>query len=166
MLSMDYELSVPGFKTKEIGHQSLVRAHNANLKIRLTNDGQTNLRKLKVEPVVESYIGQDRPMLFLSLDEQTIDEIPPKSMISLTFRIWVNYPGLVAVAVHITDANNNAVMAKRESETTYQEQPVRWWFHVVDNVSVEILKTLRTLVAQKQKDSEKPKTKSPKGVKK
>lgn len=152
MLSVDYELSVPGFRASEIGHQTIVRVHNANIQIQLINNGQTYLRKINVKPVVESYIGQNRPMLFLSLDEQMIDEIPPKSMISLTFRIWANYPGLVVVAVHMTDANNNAVMAKRESETTYQEQPVRWWFHVVDNVSVEILKTLKTLVAQKQKD--------------
>ena len=151
MLSIDYELSVPGFKTKEIGYATLVRSYDANLELQLANDGQTYLRKLKVKPVIESYIGQDKPILFLSMEEKIVDQIPPKSMVPLTFGIWPHFPGLVSVAVHITDANNNAVMAKRESETTYQKEPVRWWFYVVDNISIEILKTLKTLGAQKQK---------------
>ncbi len=154
MLSLDYELSVPGFNTNEIGVQTLVRVNAANLRIQLSNDGQTYLRKLKVKPVVESHIGQDKPILLLSVKEKKIKEIPPKGMVPLTFSIWPNFPGLVSIAVYITDADDNAVMAKRQVETTYQRLPVRWWFHVVDNIYIEILKTLKTLVAQKRKDSE------------
>ncbi len=151
MLSMGFELSVPGFKTKEIGHESLVRAHNANLKILLTNDGQINLTKLKVKPVIESYIGQDKPILFLSMEEKIVDQIQPKSMVPLTFGIWPHFPGAISVAVYVTDSNNNDLMAKRQNETTYQQLPVRWWFHVIDNISIEILESLKTLVAQEQK---------------
>jgi len=160
MLSVDYELSAPGFKREEIGSGTLVRVHKANLQIQLANDGQTYLRKLKVKPVIESYVGQDTPILFLSMEEKMIDEIPPKSMVPLTFKIWPNFPGLISVAVHITDASDNAVMAKRQSETTYQKLPIRWWFHVVDNISVETLKTLKNLVAQERKDTERLKQKA------
>ena len=153
MLSIDHDLSVPGFKRKEIGVGTLVRVHDANLEIQLTNDGQTYLRKLKVKPVIESYVGQNKPILFLYMDEEIIDEIPPKSMVSLTISIWHNFSGLASVAVHITDANDNVVMAKRQNETTYQKSPVRWWFHVVDNISIEILEALKTLVAQERKVS-------------
>lgn len=148
MLSVDYELSVPGFKAKEIGHQTLVRVHNANFQIHIENDGPIKLHKLKVTPVIESYVGQNQPLLFLSMKEQIIDEIPPKSMVPLTFNIWPNYPDLVSIAVHITDANNNDVMAKRKRDKTYEKSPVRWWFYVIDNIYIEILQTLKTLVAQ------------------
>jgi hypothetical protein len=119
-----------------------------------------------VKPVVESYVGQDKPILFWQQDAQIIEQIAPKTMVPLTFRIWAHNPGLVAVAIHITDATNNVVMAKRQNETAYEQAPVRWWFHVVDNISVEILMALKALVAQKQKDAEKPKTKKPKEKKK
>ena len=151
MLSMDFELSVPGFKKEEIGGGTLVRAYKANLQIQLTNDGQTYLRELKVKPVIESYLGQDKPMLLFSLEEKMIKEILPKSMVPLTFSIWPNFPGLISFAVHITNIDGSDVMAKRQSETTYQEQPVRWWFHVVDDISIEILKTLKALVAKERK---------------
>ena len=151
MLSIDHDLSVPGFKRKEIGVGTLVRVHDANLEIQLTNDGQTYLRKLKVKPVIESYVGQNKPILFLYMDEEIIDEIPPKSMVSLTISIWHNFSGVVSVALYITDANDKAVMAKRQRDTTYQGLPVRWWFNVVDNISIEILRTLKTLVAQNEK---------------
>ena len=155
MLSIDYGLSVPGFKVSEIGHGTLVRVHPANLQIELTNDAQTPLYRLNVRPVLESYVGLDKPILFLWSDTQSIDEIPPKSMVPLAFRIWAHYPGLVAVAIHVTDSNNNTVMAKRKNEKAYEQSPVRWWFHVVDNISVEILKALKALAAQKAKEKKK-----------
>ncbi len=159
MLSLGHELSVPGFSSSEIGSDTLVRAKPAIMQIKLTNDGQRSLYKLNVKPVVESYVGQDKPILFLWLDAQIIEQIAPKTMVPLTFRIRAHLPGLVAVAIHISDATNNAVMIKRQNETAYQQSPVRWWFHVVDNISVETLKALKTLVAQKQRDAEKPKEK-------
>ena len=82
-----------------------------------------------------------------------VDQIPPKSMVPLTFSICAHFPGVISVAVYVTDSNNNNVMAKRQNETTYQQLPVRWWFHVVDNISIEILESLKTLVAQERKDS-------------
>ncbi len=166
MLSLDYELSVPGFKSNEIGYQTLVRTKPAVMQINLTNDGRNSLYKLNVKPVLESYIGQEDPKLFHWSEAQIIDHIEPKTMVALTFRIWPHFPGLVAVAIHVTDDSNNAVMAKRQTETAYKQLPVRWWFHVVDNISVEILRTLKALVAQTQKDTEKPKTKKPKEAKK
>ncbi len=128
------------------------------MKINLTNDGLMTLHKLNVKPVIESYIGQDEPKLFQWLDAQIIEHIAPKTMIPLTFRIRAHFPGLVAVAVYVTNGTNT-VMAKRQNETAYEQEPVRWWFHVADNISVETLKALKTLVAQRQKDAEKPKEK-------
>lgn len=64
MLSLDYELSVPGFPSSEIGSATLVRTKPADMQINLTNDGQHSLYKLNVKPVIESYVGQDKPQLF------------------------------------------------------------------------------------------------------
>lgn len=155
MLNIDYKLSVPGFKVNEIGSGTLIRAHNANLRIELVNNEQTYLRKLNVRPALESYIGQDKPILFLWSETQIIDEIPPKSMVPLTFRIWANYPGLIAIAIHVTDASNNAVMAKRPSETAYNQSPVRYWFYVVDNISIQTLRALKAVLEQKPKETKK-----------
>jgi hypothetical protein len=155
MLSIDYELSVPGFRENEIGSGTLVRAYRTDLQIKVTNDGQTSLYKINVTPALESYVGQDKPMLFLWLDKQIIDEIPPKSMVPLTFPIWANYPGLVAVAVYITDATGNVVKAKRQTGTAYQELPVRWWFHVIDDISIETLRVLKALAAKKAEETKK-----------
>jgi hypothetical protein len=155
VLSIDYEISVPAFKKNEIGLGTLVRAYPADLQIKLTNDGQTSLYKLNVRPVLESYVGQDKPMLFLWSDKQVIDELPPKSMVPLNFRIWASYPGLVAVAVYITDAASNVVQAKRQTEPAYKQEPVRWWFHVIDDISIETLRALRALAEREPKETKK-----------
>lgn len=155
MISLYFELSVPGFQENEIGLGTLVRAKPANLKINVTNDGPRSLYKLNVRPVLESYVGLDKPILFLWSDAQIIEQIAPKAMVPLTFRVWPNFPGLVAVAIHITDETKNAVMAKRQNETAYAQLPVRWWLHVVDNISVEILRALKTLKAQQPKEKKK-----------
>ena len=154
MLSVDYELSIPGFKVSEIGSGTLVRVNPANLQINVTNDGPRSLYKLNVRPLLESYVGLDKPILFLWSDTQIIEEIPPKSMIPLTFRIRAHYPGLVAVAIHVTDATGNTVMAKRPKETAYEQSPVRYWFYVVDNISVQTLRALKALAEQKPKEME------------
>ncbi|MBI4180729.1 MAG: hypothetical protein HY528_02250 [Chloroflexi bacterium] len=166
MLSLDSEFSVPGFKVTEIGYRTLVRARLANLQINVTNDGQMALYKLNVRTVIESYVGQDKPILFNQRDAQIIDQIAPKTMMPLTFKISTSFPGLVAVAVYVTDSNNNAVMAKRTNEKAYEQSPVRYWFYVVDDISVETLRAIKALVAQKRKDAEKPKTKRLKEAKK
>ena len=152
MLSLSYVLSVPDFKEDEIGVQTLVRVHFATLQLQIVNDGQTPLRKIHVKPTVESYVGQIKPILFLRLEE-----ISPKSLVSVTFNLWPNYPGLLSFAVQITDSHNNAIMAKRRDEKEYTETPVRWWFHVVENVSVEILRTLKKLSGTIRKDMERRK---------
>jgi len=128
MLSIDYKLSVPKFPAKEIGYGALVRAYDADLRIEVTNDGRKSLHKINVAPVLESYVGQEKPILFLRVDKQVIDELPPKATVPKTFSIFANYPGLIAVAIHITDAAGNVVKAKRQMEMTYRESPVRWWF--------------------------------------
>ena len=155
MLSIDYELAVPGFKVSEIGPGTLVRVNPANLQINLTNDGPRPLYKLNVRPVLESYVGLDKPILFQWSGTQIIEEIPPKSMVPLTFRIRAHYPGLVAVAIYVTDATGNTVMAKRPKETAYEQSPVRYWFHVVDNISVQTLRALKALAAQMPKETKK-----------
>ncbi len=155
MLSIDYELAVPGFKVNEIGSGTLVRVNPANLQINVTNDGSGSLYNLSVKPVVESYVGQDEPLLFWRGGAQVIDQIASKAMVPLTFSIRTNYPGLVAVAIYVTDATGNTVMTKRPNETAYQQSPVRWWFHVVDNISVQTLRALRALAAQKPKETKK-----------
>lgn len=152
MLSLSYVLSTPGFNLKDIGHHALVRAYNADIEITFENDGQTTLRNITVQPVIESYIGQDQPKLFLTMEEITIETIPPKGIVAETFRIYPNFPGLISIAINITDTSGDIIPSKRKEEKTYDRQPVRWWFHVVDNVQIEILKTLKTLV-QKQKKS-------------
>jgi len=146
MLSIDYTLTVKGFPQKEIGYATLVRTEYGTLHVKLTNDGQVLLSKLKVRLAVESYVGQEKPQLFQWLKEQVTD-IPPQGMVPLTFRIMPVYPGLLSVAVYVTDATNNAVIAKRDTESSYERGPVRWWFHVVDNISIETLRALKGLVA-------------------
>lgn len=154
MLSIDYELAVTGFKVSEIGPGTLVRVNRANLQINVTNDGSGSLYSLNVKPVLESYVGQDNPILFLQQDAQVIDQIASKAMVPLTFSIWANYPGLVAVAIYVTDATGSTVMAKRPKETAYEQSPVRYWFYVVDNISVQTLRALKALAAQKPKEME------------
>ncbi len=154
MISIDYTLTVRGFPAKEIGYGTLVRAQPGSLQIKLTNDEQGLLSKLDVRLAIESYVGQEKPQLFRWLKEQ-VTEIPPKGMVPLTFRIWPLYPGLLSVAVYVTDAANNTVMAKRASESSYEQGPVRWWFHVVDNIEIETLRALKELVAAQQKGMKK-----------
>ena len=145
MISIDYDLSVKDFSSKEIGYATLVRTRPGELQIKLTNDGQMLLRKLTVRLAIETYVGQEKPQLFRWLNQQ-VDEIPPKSMVPLSFRIMPIYPGLLSVAIYVTDANNNAVMAKRTTESSYEQAPVRWWFHVVDNIEIETLRALKELL--------------------
>ena len=154
MLSMDYSLTVKGFSSKEIGHSTLIRTQRCSLQIQLTNDGQVLLGKLSVRLAIESYVGQEKPQLFQWVKEQVI-EIPSKGMVPLTFRLSPVFPGLLSVAVYVTDAANNAVMAKRSTDTSYEPGPVRWWFHVIDNISIETLRTLKELVAAQRKGMKK-----------
>ena len=155
MLSIDYQLSVPGFKVSEIGSGTLVRVNSANLHINVTNDGSGSLYNLNVKLVLESYVGQDKPTLFLQSATKIIDEVPPKGLVPLTFRIRPHFPGVVAVAIYVTDATGNTVMAKRPKETAYEQSPVRYWFYVVDNISVQTLRALKALAAQKPKETKK-----------
>lgn len=154
MLSMEYTLTVKGFSPREIGYATLIRTMRGSLQINLTNDGQVLLGKLSVRPAIESYVGQEKPQLFQWLKEKVI-EIPPEGMVPLTFKFSPIFPGLLSVAVYVTDAANNAVMAKRATDPSYERGPVRWWFHVVDNISIETLRALKELVAAQQKGTKK-----------
>ena len=148
MLSLSYELSVAAFPRDKIGVDTLVRSYPAKFQINVTNDGETRLRNISVRPILQSYIGQEKPMLFTSLAPQTIEELPRKSTISLAFDIYPNFPGLVAIAIHTTDASAAIVKSKRQEERAYQELPVRWWFHVIDDISIETLGVLKDLAKQ------------------
>ena len=150
MISIDYTLNVKGFSLKEIGYATLVRNQSSTIQIKLTNDGQALFSKLNVKLALECYVGQEKPQLF-QWHEGQVTEIPPKAMVPLTFRIKPVFLGLVSVAVYMTDAANNVVMAKRANETNYEREPVRWWFHVADDISIETLKALKQLVATQRK---------------
>ena len=55
----------------------------------------------------------------------------------------------------MTDAANNAVMAKRVTESSYEQGPIRWWFNVIDNISIETLRALKELVAAQREGMKK-----------
>jgi len=155
MLSIDYALSIPGFSTKEIGYQTLVRAERADLEVQITNDLRSTVSKLNVKIILESYVGQIKPILFMQSDPRIVSTIPSKGMIPVIYNIYPTFPGLVAISIHVTDSFNNVVKAKRTTEESYKESPVRFWFHVLDNVSVETLRALKKLVKQQLKGARK-----------
>lgn len=153
MITIDYNLVVPGFKHKDIGYLTLVRSHQGKLQLTVTNDGLVLLKGLRVRLATESYVGQEKPQLFQWSDTQVINEVPPKGMVSIEFAVQPCFPGLVSVALYVTDAANNAVMAKRKTDSSYGQAPVRWWFHVADNISLETLKVLRILAAARGEET-------------
>lgn len=155
MLSIDSALSVPGFSTKEIGYFTLVRGKRANFEIQITNDSNSHVSKLNVKITLESYIGQIKPMLFKQDDPQVIDSIPPKGMVPLTFELYPTFGGLIATAIHITDSLNKNIMIKRITDGSYKESPLRWWWNVADDISVETLRTLKQLVKQGSRGAKK-----------
>lgn len=148
MLSFDYELSVPGFSAREIGLVTLVRSKAAKLEVHITNDSSVSVSKMKVKILFESYIGQPKVQLVMQSEPQIINTLPQKGMVPLTFQLRPFFPGLVSVAVIVTDSFDKTIKAKRSNEDSYKESPVRWWFHVEDNISVEILRTLKKLLKQ------------------
>ena len=152
MISIDSDVNVEGWEKKEIGFWTLVRACPNKFKFDVNNDGPESLHGLNVRPVLESYIGQEKPHLFQWLDTHVIEKIPPKDMVSIECEFWPWYPGLVSVALYVTDSNNKVVMAKRKSGSSYEETPVRWWFHVADDIQLEILRELKKLVARGEKN--------------
>ena len=147
MISINYVLVVPGFSRQEIGIGTMVRSHLGKVQLTVTNDGTDFFRVLRVRPVLESHVGQEKPQLFQWSDTQVIKEIPPKGMVPLEFTFRPTFPGLVSVAFYLTDAANNAVMAKRKTDSSYAQAPVRWWFHVVDDISLQTLRALKALAA-------------------
>lgn len=155
MLSIDYELTVPGFSSQDIGYLTFVRGERAKFQVQINNDSRYNVSKLNVKIILESYVGQIKPILLLQPEPQIIDSIPPKNMIPLTFELYPNFPGLVAVSVHVTDSSDNIIKTKRITDKSYKESPVRWWFHVIDNISVETLRALKQLVKQGSKGAKK-----------
>ena len=151
MISIDCDVNVPGFSQKDIGYWTLVRACKSKFQFNVTNDGLEPLLGLSVRPVMESYVGQEKPQLFQWLDTEVIEEIPPKGMVPIKCEFWPFYPGLVSVALYMTDSTNKAIMAKRKTDSSYEEASLRWWFHVADDISLEILKELRILTAREGK---------------
>lgn len=147
MISIDYTLVVPGFSQKEIGYGTLVRCYPGKFQLTVTNDGPVLLRGLSVRPALESYVGQEKPQLFQWADRQVIEDVPPQGRATIEFTVWPIFPGLVSVALYVTDAANNAVAAKRKTDSSYEQAPVRWWFHVADNISLETLRALRKLAS-------------------
>lgn len=155
MISINYSLVVPGFSQREIGYGTLVRSHQGKFQLTMTNDGLEYLLRLSVRPVLESYVGQEKPQLFQWQDTQVIENIPPSGMVSREFAFVPIFPGLVSVAFYVTDSANNPVMAKRKTDSSYAQAPVRWWFHVVDNISLETLRALRRLAAAGNEETKK-----------
>jgi hypothetical protein len=152
---MHLDLVVPSFPQKEIGYATLVRAYQGKFQLAVTNDGRVSLRELSVRAVLESYVGQEKAQLFQWSDTQVIKEVPPNGMVSLEFAFWPCFPGLVSVAFYVTDAANNTVMAKRKTDSSYAQAPVRWWFHVIDDISLETLRALRKLAVAGDEETKK-----------
>lgn len=151
MISIDCNAGVSGFSQKQLGSWTLVRAYRSKFQFNVTNDGRKRLLGLSVRPVMESYLGQEKPFLFQWLDTQVIEAIPPKETVKIECELTPLHSGLVSVALYMTDSTNKAVMAKRKTSSSYDEAPVRWYFHVADDVSVEILKELKRLTARREK---------------
>lgn len=155
MISVNYSINVPDFPKEEVPFAMLIRAHVAKFKFDVTNDGKKTIAKINVRAVLESYVGQDKAQLFQWADTKVIQNaIPTNGMESIEFSFFPFYPGLVSVALYVTDFDNNVVEMKRKSDLNYGTGPVRWWFHVEDDISFETLMLLRRLVAE---DKEKKK---------
>lgn len=148
MISVSYDLTVPDFPKEEIGYSTLVRGYKGKFKFSLTNDGKVTLRKLNARAVIESYVGQEKPLLFAWANTKVIKEITPKGTESIEFEFIPAFPGLVSVALYLTSAANKTVKAKRKTQSNYEQAPVRWWFHVADDASMEILQALKELIAK------------------
>lgn len=148
MISIDLDIDVKGFTQKEIGYWTLARAYGNEFQFKVTNDSKKTIRGLNVRPVLESYVGQEKAQLYQWSDTKVIETISPNKMVPIKCKIVPHYPGLVSVTLYVTDADNKAVMAKRKTDSSYEEAPVRWWFHVADDISLEILDTLKQLLAR------------------
>ncbi len=146
MLSIDYSLEVPSYPLKVIGRNTMVRGRIANLTLNLSNQGPFELSQLSIKVVVESYVGQQTAQLFSQLSPKIIDAIPPKAMVPLEFKIAPNMPGLISVAIYPKDSSENALMVKRRTETAFQQEPVRYWFHVLESISTDTLIALQALL--------------------
>jgi hypothetical protein len=134
-----------------LGAATLLRGCPTRFNFAVTNEDSTSVEGVRVTPVLESYVGQATPLLFARLAPKTIKNIAPKETAKLSFRVHPIFPGVVAVAVSLTDKNGVAIRAKRATEETFQAQPVRWWFHVLDDISVETLDALNKLLALQTK---------------
>lgn len=154
MISIGIDITVPDFLKKEVPYGTLVRAHHGKFKANVTNDGRVLLSNLSVRAVLESYVGQEKPVLFQWADTQVIEAISPRETVSIEFDFLPYFPGLVSIAFYVTGAVKKAVKAKKRSDSSYEEAPVRWWLYVADDISLETLRVLRELVARKKKTKE------------
>ena len=151
MISIDCSVNVPSFSLKEIGPWTLVRACRGTFQFDVTNNGSKPLHRINVRAVMESYVGQEKPQLYQWADTQVIDTIPPKNLVPIIFEFTPIFLGSVSVALYVTEADNKAVMVKRKEHSSYEEAPVRYWFHVADDILLEMLKELKILVARGEK---------------
>ena len=97
---------------------------------------------------MESYVGQIKPVLFLQSDTQVIDSIPPKDTVKLIFEVYPSFTGLISTAVRVTDSLNNNIVLKRNPKELPKESPIRWWWSVADDISIETLRALKKLIKQ------------------
>jgi len=155
MLSIDYDLKVPGFSEREIGYSTLVRDYLTNFEVQITNDSKSSISVLNVKITLESYVGQIEPIMFKRYDPKIIENIQPRSMVPLNFEIFPTFPGLLAISIRVTDSFNNTVQLKKAEEESYQKAPVRYWFYVADDISVETLRALKQLLRQGKKGKKK-----------
>jgi len=145
MISIDCSVNVPGLPVKEIGQWTVVRTVRSTFQFDVTNDGSKPLHRLNVRAVMESYVGQEKPQFYQWADTQVIDKIPPKNLVPIKFNFTPVFPGVVSVALYVTEADNKAVMVKRKANPSYEEGPVRYWFHVADDILLEMLKELKNI---------------------
>jgi hypothetical protein len=140
---------VADYSYEQIGVGTLVSNHWATLELTLTNDSPGTLSNITVRPALELYVGQEKAQLFSWADPQIIKAIPSKGEAVLNFQMIPFHPGLASIAIYVTDSANIPVQTKRIYGSSYETTPTRWWFHVADYISVEILQELKKLTKQK-----------------
>lgn len=147
LLSVEIGWTVPDWKQSQLGDFTLVRGYPAKFNFSVTNEDTTPVAAVTLAPVIESYVGQESPQLFQRLAPRTIKTIAPKGTSKRSFDVYPVFPGVLAVAVSLTDNDGIAIKARRDEQDNFEATPVRWWFHVLDDVSIETLVAVRELLA-------------------
>ncbi len=144
MFSVSLESNTPDLR--RLGPFTLVRGYRNRFTLTISNDADTIAEAPSVSLILESYVGQQDPILFTRRAPTTLDDVEPHATATIDWDMTPHFPGLAALAVHITNHDGAAAEAKRKDDKEYAATPVRWWFHVADDISVEIRDSLAGLL--------------------